>query len=102
MTSRTLRKVAAAALLLGAVHVDLRAGTPEERGQAIAATCATCHHPDNTAIPPIEGRPAAELVSRLHELVQDPNAIVMARLAAGLTESDIDAVAATLSRSKQP
>ena len=68
----------------------------EARGAAIAATCATCHHAGNEAIPPLDGRPAAELLRRLDELAADSQATVMARIAGALSDADRRAVTAAL------
>ena len=63
------------------------------RGDRIAATCVTCHHPANTHIPPLAGTSAA-LLSAL-TATEDT---IMHRLLAGLTEEDIEAVAGSLAR----
>lgn len=63
------------------------------RGDRIAATCVTCHHPANAHIPPLAGTSVAVLSS----LTVAENT-VMHRLLAGLTEEDIEAVAGSLAR----
>lgn len=63
------------------------------RGDRIAATCVTCHHPVNAHIPPLSGASAAVLSS----LAAAENT-VMHRLLSGLTKEDIEAVAGSLAR----
>lgn len=63
------------------------------RGDRIAATCVTCHHPANSHIPPLSGTSFAVLSS----LTTAENT-VMHRLLSGLTEQDIEAVAEALVR----
>ena len=63
------------------------------RGDRIAATCVTCHHPANAHIPPLAGTSVAALSS----LTMAENT-VMHRLLSGLTEEDIAAVAESLAR----
>lgn len=63
------------------------------RGDRIAATCVTCHHPANSHIPPLSGTSVAVLSS----LTAAENTI-MHRLLSGLTEEDIEAVAESLAR----
>ena len=81
------------ALLLTASTV---AGEPVavSRGDAIAATCVTCHHPANEHIPPLANTSAALLATR-----GETGTTVMHRLVAGLSEEDIQAVAEALARS---
>jgi cytochrome c553 len=94
MTSR-IREVACALAVLTAASV-LADDSVTARGAAIAATCSTCHHAGNEAIPPLDGRPAAELLQRLEALAGDPQATVMARIAGALSDADRRAVAAAL------
>ncbi len=63
------------------------------RGDRIAATCVTCHHPANIHIPPLSGTSAAALSSLT--VAEDT---VMHRLLSGLTPEDIEAVAESLAR----
>ena len=63
------------------------------RGDRIAATCVTCHHPANAHIPPLAGIPVAVLSSLT--VAKDT---IMHRLLSGLTEEDIEAVARSLAR----
>lgn len=63
------------------------------RGDRIAATCVTCHHPANAHIPPLAGTSVAVLSS----LTMAENT-VMHRLLSGLTQADIAVVAESLAR----
>ena len=63
------------------------------RGDRIAATCVTCHHPANAHIPPLAGTSVAVLSA-----LAATGDTVMHRLLAGLTEQDIEAVAESLAR----
>ena len=63
------------------------------RGDRIAATCVTCHHPANVHIPPLSRTSAAAL----SPLTVAENT-VMHRLLSGLTAEDIKAVAESLAR----
>ena len=64
------------------------------RGDRIAATCATCHHPANAHIPALDNTSAAQLAT-----LAAAEDTIMHRLLAGLTEEDVEAVAASLARS---
>ena len=64
------------------------------RGDRIAATCVTCHHPANAHIPPLAGASAITIAAQANA-----DDTIMQRLLAGLTEEDIRAVAASLARS---
>ncbi len=60
-------------------------------GSGIAATCMTCHHPSNTHLPWTEQPSAAAIRAQA-----EASGTVMHRLVRGLTEAEIEAVAAAL------
>lgn len=69
---------------------------------AAAAVCANCHGIEGRRegpIPAIAGKPALLLASKLRDFKADKvaNATVMPRLVKGLTEAEIDQVAAYFS-----
>lgn len=69
----------------------------------VAAICANCHGTEGRKagdIPPIAGLPAKIIVGKLNDYRADkvPGATVMPRLVKGLTDEDIQAVAAYFSR----
>jgi len=65
---------------------------------AVAAACVSCHRTESRdgPIPAIAGKPAPLLASKLRDFKADkvPNATVMPRLVKGLTEDQIDQIAA--------
>ena len=69
--------------------------TAHARG--LAATCATCHirgGAGNLAIPPLDGRPAAETAETLRAYKSGARAgTVMPQLARGYGDADLDAIA---------
>ena len=65
------------------------------RGDRIAATCVTCHHPANSHIPSLSGMSVAVLSS-----LSATENTVMHRLLSGLTEQDIEAVARSLAQTR--
>ena len=69
----------------------LQPGSVAPNGVGIAATCMTCHHPSNAHIPWLE-RPSAAAI-RAQAQAQGT---VMHRLMRGLTDAEIEAVAAAL------
>ena len=84
-----------AVILLGAAAPCVHAAESNafSRGDRIAATCVTCHHPANAHIPPLAGTSVAVLSA-----LAATEDTVMHRLLAGLTEEDIEAVAGSLAR----
>lgn len=68
------------------------------RGLAMANACAACHGPDGRsqgAIPSIDNLPAAEFTTVLKAFRADARkGTVMNRIAKGLDDAEIDAVAA--------
>lgn len=88
-----------AAAFLPAVSI---AGTTPPPLPAAAAPCANCHGTDGHrqgAIPAIAGRPAPLLAGTLRQYRSDsvPDATVMPRLIKGLTDAEIDQIAAYFS-----
>ncbi len=88
-------------LLLVALSAAVSAGEPS-RGERLAATCHACHGPEGRGsppLPPLRGRSdirrqlqafqAAEAVGKAH---------LMTRLAQGLSEQDVDDLAAFYAR----
>jgi len=69
----------------------LQPGSVAPNGVGIAATCMTCHHPSNAHIPWLK-RPSAAAI-RAQAQAQGT---VMHRLMRGLTDAEIEAVAAAL------
>ena len=65
-------------------------------GIGIAATCMTCHHPSNTHIPWLE-RPSAAAIRAQGKI----GGTVMHRLVRGLTDAEIEAVAAALAQAPE-
>ncbi len=79
------------ALSTGAVF----AASPEP--PAGASSCSGCHASGSrvdTAVPPLTGRPAADIVAQMQAFKtgQKPST-VMARIAKGFTEAEIQAIA---------
>jgi len=89
-----------ATLILAVLAVSLAAGAAHATElPAAAAVCANCHGTDGRKdgpIPAIAGKPAFLIAGKLREFKADKvaNATVMPRLVKGLTEAEIDAVAA--------
>ena len=65
------------------------------RGDRVAATCVTCHHPSNAHIPSLDNV-SSTLIAAQTEAANT----IMHRLVAGLTPEDIEAVAAALARGR--
>ena len=63
------------------------------RGDRVAATCVTCHHPSNAHIPSLDNVSGALLAAQA-----EATNTIMHRLIAGLTPEDIEAVAEALGR----
>lgn len=91
MSRAALRAVSL--LVAAAPCMHAAEGDAFSRGDRIAATCVTCHHPANAHIP----RLSTTSVSALSSLTVAENT-VMHRLFSGLTEADIEAVAESLAR----
>ena len=94
------------AALCGAVSVALAAACAHgddapftspsnSRGDRVAATCVTCHHPSNAHIPSLTNVSGA-LIAAQAEAADT----IMHRLVAGLTQEDIEAVAEALARGR--
>lgn len=63
--------------------------------RALAAGCASCHRPDGTTIPSLEGRSRSELLAKLRAFRDgSQSGTVMPQIARGYTESQLDAIAA--------
>ena len=89
----SLLTAASAAALVGGAATVAADPPAVSRGDRIAATCVTCHHPGNAHIPPLANVSAALLAA------QETSNTVMHRLVEGLTDDDIRAVAESLARS---
>ncbi len=63
------------------------------RGDRVAATCITCHHPSNAHIPSLDNVSGALIAAQA-----EATNTIMHRLIAGLTPEDIEAVAEALGR----
>ena len=93
MRLRSLLTATSAATLVGGAATVAPDPPAVSRGDRIAATCVTCHHPGNAHIPPLANVSAALLAAR------ETGNTVMHRLVEGLTEDDLHAVAESLARS---
>jgi cytochrome c553 len=98
-TSRTL--FALFALLVAAAPT--MAADPN-LGRDLAATCANCHGTDGKArgaMVPLAGKPADEIVSKLHEFKDDKRqATIMHQIAKGFTDEQLKLVADYFARQK--
>jgi cytochrome subunit of sulfide dehydrogenase len=79
---------------------------PAQRGTALANACATCHGPEGRskgAIPPLVTMPEKMLRDSLRAFRNgERSGTVMNRLAHGLDEADIDAIAAYFTKRQRP
>lgn len=99
--------IAATALGLSLLAVEAQAiekGDPE-RGKQLSATCAACHGPDGNSptpqFPRIAGQYADYMVHSLKAYKSgERNNPVMVGIAAGLSEQDMEDLAAFFSRQK--
>jgi cytochrome subunit of sulfide dehydrogenase len=98
-------------LLSGVLALALPAAAPadEEAISVLAETCAACHgtdgYPPAGVMPTIGGRPAAVLASDLREFrgaEHGPRATVMGRLAASLTDEQIEQLARYFAARERP
>ena len=80
---------------LAAAHCHGSDAPAPSRGDRIAATCVTCHHPSNAHIPSLTNVSGALIAAQ----AEAANTI-MHRLVAGLTPEDIEAVAEALARGR--
>ncbi len=102
MSIRWTLLVAGVALVVG-VGAAQAAGDPAA-GKAKSAMCAGCHGANGQGVapnPPLAGKPAAQLVQALHDYKSGkrPNPM-MKNMAAGLSEQDIENLAAYYSSLK--
>jgi len=88
-------------LLLSAALCAPGTGAADEvtsRGAALAQTCATCHGPDGRsqgAIPSLDSLTSADMIAALQAFrAETRKSTVMHRIARGLNEADMTAVAA--------
>ena len=93
-------------LLLAAVSAASTAANPS-RGEVLAATCNTCHGPEGRGsppLPPLRGR--SDISKQLQAWQTAPEATgvahLMIRLARGLSNADIDALAAYYAEQEAP
>ncbi len=88
--------VATAVAALGATCATAQGGDPN-LGRNLAATCANCHGTNGVSVDVVEslaGKPKEELVRKMQEFKRGTKpATVMAQLAKGYTDEQIDAVA---------
>jgi cytochrome c553 len=92
---RTLTAATAWLLVLGTAAAAQSAAVP-----AGASSCSGCHDAKiaSPAVPPLNGRPAAELVTAMEAFrAGSREATVMTRIAKGFTEEETRAIAAWLS-----
>lgn len=71
-------------------------GAVTPNGIGIAGTCMTCHHPANTHIPWLERPTAAAIRAQANA-----EGTVMHRLVRGLSDAEIEAVAAALAQAPE-
>lgn len=71
-------------------------GAVTPNGIGIAGTCMTCHHPANTHIPWLQRPTAAAIRAQA-----DAGGTVMHRLVRGLSDAEIEAVAAALAQAPE-
>jgi cytochrome subunit of sulfide dehydrogenase len=86
----------AAALGLLALVLACAPAAAQPSSPAGAESCTGCHAPSarGTAIPAIDGRPAAELAALLREFhAGSRHATVMDRIARGFSPEELDAIA---------
>lgn len=93
-------------LLAGTRVASAVAETLEARGLALAQACAVCHGPEGRshgAIPTLHTLSATEISAALHAFRTASRAgTVMPRLAKGLSEADLAAVAAYFAAQPRP
>ena len=81
------------------------AGTSAAHGMALAYACAACHGPNGHsqgAIPSIDKLPPEDFVAALKAFRADSRkGTVMNRIAKGLDDTEIDAIAAYFATSRQ-
>ena len=84
--------------VLASAPVAGAAGAGTTHARNLAAACAACHTRGGAglaAIPPLEGRPQAELRDAMRAFKSGARAgTVMPQLARGYSDADIDAIAA--------
>lgn len=69
-----------------------------------ASSCSGCHDAriENSAIPPLNGRPATEIVTAMQAFrAGEREATVMGRIAKGFTDDEIRAIATWLNQRSQ-
>jgi cytochrome c553 len=94
-----MRAVDLVVTLLVSASMNAVAQAPDAR--ALAAGCASCHRPDGTTIPSLNGRSRAELRAKLRAFRDGSQAgTVMPQLSRGYTEAELDAITAWYA--KQP
>jgi cytochrome c553 len=87
-----LASIAALLLMIGGAAAQSAA-------PAGASSCSGCHDAKNagTSLPPLKGRPAAEIVSAMQDFREGKReATVMGRIAKGFSEEETRAIAAWL------
>lgn len=75
----------------------------QQAAPAGATSCSGCHDAQiaNPAIPPLKGRPSAEIVTAMEEFrAGKREATVMARIGKGFTDDEMRAIANWLSQDK--
>lgn len=102
---RSTRAIVLLALSIPVMRIVPATGETISRGIAVAQTCIVCHGPDGLstgAIPSLSGMPAQQLrTAMVAYRTGERSGTVMNRLARGLADEDIEAVAryfATLRR----
>jgi sulfide dehydrogenase cytochrome subunit len=98
--SATRLTLAVAFLVTSTVAVSAAALEPP----AGASSCSGCHavrRGVHTAVPPLAGRPAADIVAQMHAFKSGQKAsTVMQRIAKGFTDAEVEAIAAWYAQQK--
>ena len=93
------RIIVAAAVVLASATAAYTADAPPG-----AAACSGCHAASanvQTPVPPLKGRPAAEIVSQMAEVKSGARkGTIMDRIAKGFTEDETSAIAAWYEQQK--
>jgi cytochrome c553 len=93
------RLIVASAIVLGTMGMGLAADVPQG-----AAGCSGCHAPTarvETPVPPLNGRPAADIATAMAEFKSGARkGTIMDRIAKGFSEEESQAIAAWYAQQK--